>query len=561
MDLPTKFLLENELFQKQIKDMLSTEMMSKLSTDVILICADNAIIETHKFLLAACSPFLKDILSNVPSQNDTTIHLANFGSDEVGSLLQFIYEGETTITHEKMDKLLNVSKLFQIEELSSYETAMKNENIYSAIQDKNQLVEEEEKGVVGMKSKKKKKGSKRLAKNNNLKSQYYKNENGKEVCKLCNKQFATKQNARNHILSIHEGVKYTCKECNKEFTQYSAFRKHIRSNHSNENMEERKSEYKHEDGKHFCNDCKKEFTTKQNVIEHIQSIHKGIKYNCNECDKQFRMKSGLRIHMRSKHKGIKYPCNECMKQCDTHSQLRRHMLTIHKDVNYVCTDPLCDYQSVIKDAWERHMKSKHEQDQDSNYSCNEPSCDYQSVYKRAFKRHLVLKHKKISPSRQKKQGKSKRIIKKHQCEKEKFKTKIQKTLQKDKKYACVWCDYQTNSEKWLAAHIQSKHRGTQYTCSQCDYMAIEQGDLNEHTKYEHEGGHFKCNQCRFQADEKEGLIKHIQSEHDVKFSCNVCKYEAPTQYSLTVFALAVMEYAVGVSKFGKNPIILKIHQY
>ena len=30
---------------------------------------------------------------------------------------------------------------------------------------------------------------------------------------------------------------------------------------------------------------------------------------------------------------------------------------------------------------------------------------------------------------------------------------------------------------------------------------------------------------------------------------------------MTVFALAVMEYAVGVSKFGKNPMTLLIHQY
>ena len=30
---------------------------------------------------------------------------------------------------------------------------------------------------------------------------------------------------------------------------------------------------------------------------------------------------------------------------------------------------------------------------------------------------------------------------------------------------------------------------------------------------------------------------------------------------LTVFALAVMEYAVGVSKFGKNLMTLLVHQY
>ena len=31
--------------------------------------------------------------------------------------------------------------------------------------------------------------------------------------------------------------------------------------------------------------------------------------------------------------------------------------------------------------------------------------------------------------------------------------------------------------------------------------------------------------------------------------------------SVTVFALAVMEYAVDVSKFGKNPMTLLVHQY
>ena len=42
--------------------------------------------------------------------------------------------------------------------------------------------------------------------------------------------------------------------------------------------------------------------------------------------------------------------------------------------------------------------------------------------------------------------------------------------------------------------------------------------------------------------------------------------EEPTQTELlkideTVFALAVMEYAVCVSKFGENPMTLLVHQY
>ena len=36
---------------------------------------------------------------------------------------------------------------------------------------------------------------------------------------------------------------------------------------------------------------------------------------------------------------------------------------------------------------------------------------------------------------------------------------------------------------------------------------------------------------------------------------------SPIGAMMTVFALAVMEYAVGVSKFGKNPKTLLVHQY
>ena len=54
------------------------------------------------------------------------------------------------------------------------------------------------------------------------------------------------------------------------------------------------------------------------------------------------------------------------------------------------------------------------------------------------------------------------------------------------------------------------------------------------------------------------LIVHQVAQFRMDVITGLPKKQQPL---LTVFALAVMEYAVGVSKFGKNPMILLVHQY
>ena len=86
----------------------------------------------HKFILSACSTVFRKILTSNPL--NTSIYLRGIHHEELESILQFIYLGEATSYHERMNELLNVSKNLDIKEIG-----------------KNVFDEEEETGYVNKK--------------------------------------------------------------------------------------------------------------------------------------------------------------------------------------------------------------------------------------------------------------------------------------------------------------------------------------------------------------------------------------------------------------------------
>ena len=68
--------------------------------------------------------------------------------------------------------------------------------------------------------------------------------------------------------------------------------------------------------------------------------------------------------------------------------------------------------------------------------------------------------------------------------------------------------------------------------------------------------------CRILLIRKSGEFRYFKRYLNLQVSPNKSNVPPPKQSKkLTVFALAVMEYAVDISKFGKNPMTLLVHQY
>ena len=111
-----------------------------------------------------------------------------------------------------------------------------------------------------------------------------------------------------------------------------------------------------------CDFCDKKFSRPENVTRHIKSVHEGKKpYTCEECGRNFTEKRNLEHHNESYHAPRNLKCEMGCQNLKfaTNKQLKYHMLSVHeKEKPFNCN--LCDYSSVTKSNFNRHVSDVHE---------------------------------------------------------------------------------------------------------------------------------------------------------------------------------------------------------
>merc|ERR1712098_879220 len=110
-----KFNLTWHTYADHLRDMLLEMMISDELTDVTLVSDDKKHFKAHKIVLCASSPVFKSIISD---NSNPIIYLMGIQSEEVESILQFIYLGETSLFQDRMNDFLNVAKNLEIKEIS-----------------------------------------------------------------------------------------------------------------------------------------------------------------------------------------------------------------------------------------------------------------------------------------------------------------------------------------------------------------------------------------------------------------------------------------------------------
>ena len=99
---------------KQIlQDLITTNDFS----DVTLVTEDKRQIKAHRNILGACSPVFRNILQIDPFNNHPVIYLKGIQHFEMEPIIQFMYQGETTIFLDRMADLLSAIKTLEIIEL------------------------------------------------------------------------------------------------------------------------------------------------------------------------------------------------------------------------------------------------------------------------------------------------------------------------------------------------------------------------------------------------------------------------------------------------------------
>jgi len=280
-----KFNLTWHTFSSHGQDLFKNLMETQEFTDVTLISDDQHQYRVHKFILSACSTVFRKILTSNP--HNSSIYLRGIDHEELESVLQFIYLGEASFYHERMNEFLNVAKNLDIKEIGKNvidadEESQNEDDNESFVHQENPVTSKESHGnVVDM--------SFRTSQDNNYDS--------------------------SNSLLLDNKKPYKCPQCENQFTKKFSLERHI--------------EAKHEDAKYLCQQCDYKTTTQIYLKNHIESKHEGIKYPCQQCDYQATQPSALQRHVKSKHDGAKYPCQQCDYQASFSTSLYRHVKTIH----------------------------------------------------------------------------------------------------------------------------------------------------------------------------------------------------------------------------------------
>ena len=224
IDMSEIFNLNWDTYPDHLKGMMKNLMDSNDSADVTLMCEDKTKFKAHKFVLRACSPLFKSMISDLPPKEVSVIYLKGVLASEMNSILQFMYLGQATFYQDRVDVFLKTAKMLEIKEISkdveitddmNYQE--KNESIYEQENTKNQIINYENElneiyeNQINLKE---------------TKVANFRNNSGSYTCNRCSKLFTSKSNLWKHTKSIHEGLNFQCTECSKTFSQKANLERH-----------------------------------------------------------------------------------------------------------------------------------------------------------------------------------------------------------------------------------------------------------------------------------------------------------------------------------------------
>ena len=225
-----QFNLNWHTYSDHLKEMMINLMESYETADVTLVSEDKTKFKAHKFVLNACSPVFQSILNDMPQKENSVIYLRGVLSQEMKSILQFMYLGQATFYHYSINEFLNVAKTLKIKGISKDVESDETEDSLGDVTTDNVLhskdnsfqFENNEINVTNIEEMKD-------TETKIIKSCI--NETVKFQCNQCNKQFAYRQSLNLHVKSLHEELSYKCYDCDKSFNIKGNLIRHKKNQH------------------------------------------------------------------------------------------------------------------------------------------------------------------------------------------------------------------------------------------------------------------------------------------------------------------------------------------
>ena len=238
---------------QHLKKLLQNMLEATVFADITLVSNDLMKFKTHKAVLSACSQVFKSIIDDIP-KDSSTIYLRGIQGQDLESILQFMYLGEATLSHERMNEFIEVAKSLEIIEI--FKNVYTSTEETHALDDDDDFIQEsqEKKVIEEQGTEKQQQDVKNKAENYAIPSF-----DGNFPCNQCDRVLSTSSNRLKHIKSVHEGLRHKCNLCSKDFTQSCHLKKHFQSAHIGT--------------KYFCDQCEKHYPLQNTLYRHQKTKH------------------------------------------------------------------------------------------------------------------------------------------------------------------------------------------------------------------------------------------------------------------------------------------------
>ena len=288
------YKVEWDAYPDNLKRIMGDMMKTDDFTDVTLVSDDKKQIKAHRNILAACSPFFKNILQ-IEERNNHIIYLRGIQYSELELVLEFMYLGEATFDRERINEFVLVAKNLEIKEFEkNVEETLDSKHQFSSLNQNCVVVESNEWNENTKVIDSILEPDTLLHKD--VESFYGKNEDEELNENVVNEFNTVESNSMKHQdrsrddneASPEGAVEiYKCSKCD-----FQSHNKCSRNRHALIHGSDRL--------RYACNFCGYRASRQEHLIRHSESKHEGIKYACNQCEYEG-SKGALIHHKKAKH--------------------------------------------------------------------------------------------------------------------------------------------------------------------------------------------------------------------------------------------------------------------
>ena len=325
------FGLSWESFPEHLKEMLQDMWNSPDFTDVTIVCDDQKELRSHKVVLSACSPILREKILSSPNQGFINLSAEGIQHEEMESILEFMYLGQTTLKNDRVNQMLIGAQKLKIKEFTKI--AQNIEEILGISAETNTFPTQSQKNddiktmdiecILGDSATTK-------VESNPINTLPIKSQYLDDLKKIKREKATSSKNINQEEKQYpkHLLAKFPCNECTYQTTEKSILNDHKRSKHGivcNQCYQTFGSQgvlNKHREAKHFMNPSINSKKTKSKT-------HQNTILTCNYCQSIFFEEGDLKNHIESVHETMKYPCAYCPYQVTSFKMYMRHIKTHH----------------------------------------------------------------------------------------------------------------------------------------------------------------------------------------------------------------------------------------